>query len=476
MLDTKKIRPIILCGGSGTRLWPVSRESLPKQFVPLVGDKSLLDLTLLRANRLGAPICVCNEEHRFLAQFSLDHCSPDPQRGVVILEPVGRNTAPAITAAAYLPQIFDDELLLFLPADHYVPDVEHFIAALSAGVLAARAGYIVTFGAQPIFPSVAYGYIERGMELKLGSRDCVYEVKKFTEKPNTFDAQRLFSSGHYLWNMGIFLCEASVIRKAMQTHAPDIHLQIQNSMQLAKVDGRFVRPEQELYSACRADSIDYAVMESFSKIAVVPFTGAWSDVGSWKTLSQLVEPDDRNNRISGSGYLYESKNTYIHAGERLVVGVGLQDMVVVDTPDAILVAHASCTEEIKNVVGELKAKNISQAITHEKEYRPWGWFETIIDTKEYKVKHLNVDPGASLSLQKHQFRSEHWVVVSGVAKVTNGEKVFLLNENESTYIPHGEVHRLENFGKVHLKLIEVQMGSYLGEDDIIRLEDYYSRQ
>lgn len=476
MLETKKIRPVILCGGSGTRLWPVSREHFPKQFVSLIEDKSLLDLTLLRAIHLAAPICICNEEHRFLVQSAINRYSQDPQGSTVILEPAGRNTAPAITAAAYLPQIADDELLLFLPADHYVPDVEHFIATISTGVLAARAGYIVTFGAHPIFPSTAYGYIERGIDLHtFGSRDCVYEVKKFIEKPDAVDAQRLFSSGHYLWNMGIFLCEVNVLRKALQIHAPDIHAQIQNSMQLAKVDDRFVRPEQGLYLACRADSIDYAVMESFSRMAVIPFTGAWSDVGSWKTLSQLVDPDEGNNRIKGSGYLYDSQNTYIHAGERLVVGVGLQDMLVVDTPDAVLVAHVSCAEEIKKVVGELKANNVPQATTHEKEYRPWGWFETIAITKEYKVKRLNVDPGASLSLQKHQFRSEHWVVVSGVARVTNGEKVFILNENQSTYIPMGAVHRLENPGEVNLEVIEVQLGSYLGDDDIIRLQDFYSR-
>lgn len=476
MLQTKKIRPVILCGGSGTRLWPVSRESLPKQFASLVDDRSLFDLTLLRANCLASPICICNEEHRFLVQSAIDHYSPDPQEAIVILEPAGRNTAPAVTAAAYLPQMVDDELLLFLPADHYVPDIEYFIATISAGVLAARAGYIVTFAAQPIFPSTAYGYIERGVELStLSAKNCVHEVKKFIEKPNIVDAQQLFSSGHYLWNMGIFLCEVNVLRQALKKHAPDIHSQIQNSMQLAHVDGRFVRPEKELYLACRTDSIDYAVMESFSRTAVIPFSGAWSDVGSWKTLSQLAEPDVGNNRIKGSGYLYDSKNTYIHAGDRLVVGIGLQDVVVVDTPDAVLVVHTNHTEEIKNIVNDLKEKNIHQATSHEKEYRPWGWFETIVANKEYKVKRLNVDPGASLSLQKHQFRSEHWVVVSGVARVTIGERVFVLNENQSTYIPLGEIHRLENPGEINLEVVEVQLGSYLGDDDIIRLKDFYSR-
>lgn len=476
MFNTKEIRPVILCGGSGTRLWPLSRETLPKQFVPLIDDKSLLDLTLLRSNRLAAPICICNEEHRFLVQSAIDHYSIDSQEATVILEPAGRNTAPAIAAAAYLPQVFADELLLFLPSDHYVPDIEHFISTIAAGVSAARAGYIVTFGAQPTFPSTAYGYIEKGIELNtLAPEGCVLEVKKFIEKPSAVEAKHLISTDHYLWNMGIFLCEANVLRKALKMHAPDIHNQIQNSMQLAQVDGRFIRPEQELYLACRADSVDYAVMELFSKMAVIPFTGAWSDVGSWKTLSQLAEPDESNNKIKGSGYLYNSQNSYIHAGERLVVGVGLQDMVVVDTPDAVLVAHNSCAEEIKKVVGELKAKNLSQATSHQKEYRPWGWFEAIAVTKEYKVKRLNVNPGASLSLQKHQFRSEHWVVVSGVARVTNGEKVFVLNENQSTYIPMGEVHRLENPGEINLVVIEVQLGSYLGDDDIIRLKDTYSR-
>lgn len=478
MVNTKKIRPVILCGGSGTRLWPVSRESLPKQFAPLLNDKSLLDLTLLRVSGLAAPICICNEESSFLVKSALDCYSLEPKESIVILEPAGRNTAAAVTAAAYLPNMADDELLLVLPADHCVPDVAHFIATIFAGVETAISGqYIITFGAQPSFPSTAYGYIERGMKLNsLDSRECIYEVKKFIEKPNAVDAQSFFSSGDYMWNMGVILCRVDVLRKALKTHAPDICMQIQNAMKMAEFDGCFIRPAKDLYLGTRAESIDYAVLESFSKIVVIPFDGAWSDVGSWKTLSELVEPDESNNRIRGEGYLYDSANTYIHAEERVVVGIGLRDIVVVGTPDAVLVMHATRAEEIKEIVCDLKVKNIPQATNHEKEYRPWGWFETIVANTQYKVKRLTVKPGASLSLQKHQFRSEHWVVVSGVAKVTHGEKIFTLNENQSTYISPGEVHRLENTGIVNLELIEVQMGSYLGEDDIIRIADDYQRK
>jgi len=477
MLEAIKIRPVILCGGSGTRLWPVSRESLPKQFVPLVDDKSLLDLALLRTNRLLAPICICNEEHRFLVQSAIDNYSLDPGKAVIILEPSGRNTAPAITAAAHLPNLADNELLLFLPADHYIPNIEYFIATMSAGFLPAMAEYIVAFGAKPAFPSTAYGYIEKGAELDaLGSSSPVYEAKKFIEKPSINDAQKLLLSGHYLWNMGIFLCETQVLRKALQIHATDIYKQIKKSMLSAQIDGRFVRPNSEFYLGCRSDSFDYAVMEHFSRIALIPFAEAWSDVGSWSSLSQLTNPDEKSNRIKGSAFLYDSKNTYVHSGDRLIVGVGLQDMIVVDTPDALLVAHNSSTEEIKTVVGELRKKNIPQAMTHGKEYRPWGWFESIITSKEYKVKRLNVNPGASLSLQKHNYRSEHWVVVNGVARVTKGENILMLKKNQSTYIAIGEVHRLENPEEVDLEVIEIQLGSYLGDDDIIRLQDLYSRK
>lgn len=471
-----KIRPVILCGGSGTRLWPVSRESLPKQFVPLIGEQSLLDLTLERVNSLLPPICIANEEHRFLVASALEKQAPYPENPVIILEPAGRNTAAAMAAAAYFPTLSNDEILLFLPADHYVPDIAKFIVTISAGISAAENGYLVTFGVQPSFPNTAYGYIEAGKPIfYLGEGIASYQVQKFLEKPDAAKAQELFLSGNYFWNSGIFLCKAKNLIAALNESSPDINEQIQKSMQQLKIDGIFVRPDPELFLACRSESIDYAVMEHYSRVAVTPFNGVWSDVGSWNAVAKLSESDEAGNGVHGAAYLFESKNTYIHAGQRLVVGLGLQDMLVVDTPDAVLVAHMSLAEQIKNVVKNLKNENINQATAHQKVYRPWGWYESITLGEKYKVKRLSVNPGAALSLQLHHHRSEHWVVVSGEAQVTNGNQTMFLSQNQSTYIPIGEIHRLENPGTVPLEIIEVQLGDYLGEDDIIRLEDQYFR-
>jgi len=471
-----KIRPVILCGGSGTRLWPVSRESLPKQFVPLIGEQSLLDLTLERVISFLPPICIANEEHRFLVASALEKLAPYSQSPQIILEPAGRNTAAAMAAAAHLPTVADDEILLFLPADHYVPDIAQFIATISDGISAAEGGYLVIFGVQPSFPNTAYGYVEAGDPLSImGNVTASHQVQKFLEKPNAAKAQELFLSGKYFWNSGIILCKSKYLIAALKQCVPSINDQIQKSMQAMEVDGIFTRPDPDLFLACRSESIDYAVMENYSKVAVTPFKGQWSDVGSWNAVAQLSESDGAGNGVHGAGHLYQSKNTYVHAGQRLVIGLGLQDMLVVDTPDAVLVSHMSLAEEIKNVVSNLKNKNILQATEHQKVYRPWGWYESIALGEQYKVKRLSVNPGAALSLQLHHQRSEHWVVVSGQGKVTIGNQTMLLNQNQSTYIPIGEVHRLENPGTVTLELIEVQLGSYLGEDDIIRLEDQYSR-
>lgn len=471
-----KIRPVILCGGSGTRLWPVSRESLPKQFVPLINEQSLLDLTLERVESLLPPICITNEEHRFLVASALEKQPPYFESPVIILEPAGRNTAAAMAAAVHLPTLSEDEILLFLPSDHYVPDIDQFITTISAGISAAENGYLVTFGVQPNFPNTAYGYIEAGEPISfLSEVTASHQVQKFLEKPNAAKAQELFFSGKYFWNSGIFLCKSKNLIAALNECAADINEQIQKSMQASESDGIFVRPDSDLFLACRSDSIDYAVMERYSKVAVTPFNGMWSDVGSWNAVAQLSESDDEGNGVRGAGYLYESKNTYIHAGQRLVVGLGLQDMLVVDTPDAVLVAHMSLAEEIKNVVKKLKNEKIIQATTHQRVYRPWGWYESISLGEQYKVKRITVNPGAALSLQLHHHRSEHWVVVSGKAQVTNGNQTMFLSQNQSTYIPIGEIHRLENPGTVPLEIIEVQLGGYLGEDDIIRLEDQYSR-
>jgi len=476
---TCKIKPIILCGGSGTRLWPLSRESFPKQFVPLFDGKSLLSLTIDRVKQLGSPICVTNEEHRF---FVHDLLSQEPNfsgsgNASILLEPAGRNTAAAMAGTALIPSIAPSDLLLFLPSDHFVPDVEAFIATIQSGVAAAQNGYIVTFGVQPSFPSTAYGYIQQGGELRdlTTSGSSTYAAERFLEKPTLAKAQEMLLSGNYLWNAGIFLCQASVLIDALSKHAPDILKSCQEAMKTSLADGDFIRPDKESFLACRSESIDYAVMEHFEKIAVLPFKGAWSDVGSWNAVAALSPADENSNRISGQGMAAHARNTYINAPHRPVVALGTADLIIIDTPDALLVAASDKVEEVKDIVAKLKRDGVSQAITHRRVSRPWGWYDSIDIGERFQVKRIAVKPGASLSLQMHHHRAEHWIVVKGTAKVTNGENVFLLEENQSTYIPIGVKHRLENPGKTDLEMIEVQSGSYLGEDDIVRFEDTYGR-
>jgi mannose-1-phosphate guanylyltransferase/mannose-6-phosphate isomerase len=474
---TCKIKPVILCGGSGTRLWPLSRESFPKQFVPLIEGKSLLGITLDRVKSLGSPICVTNEEHRFFVQDLLNLNSQSANSSAsILLEPVGRNTAAAMASSALMPGVSPSDLLLFLPSDHFVPDIDAFISTIYAGVAAANAGFIVTFGVQPSFPSTAYGYIQKGDSLDLVSAEInTYEVKRFEEKPALDKAQTMLLSGNYLWNAGIFLCTASTLLEALGKHAPDILSSCQQAMQNPEIDGRFVRPNEESFLSSRSESIDYAVMEYFSKVAVVPFKGAWSDVGSWNAVAALTAEDQSGNRVSGQGVTVQSKNTYINAPHRPVIALGTSDLVIVDTPDAILVASVDKVEEVKEVVAALKKAGQAQAVTHRKVARPWGWYDSIDMGERFQVKRIAVKPGASLSLQMHHHRAEHWIVVKGTAKVTNGDQVFLLEENQSTYIPIGAKHRLENPGKTDLEMIEVQSGSYLGEDDIVRFKDTYGR-
>lgn len=473
------IKPVILCGGSGTRLWPLSRESFPKQFVPLVGGQSLLGLTIERVKKLGLPVCITNEDHRFFVQDLLaSSLSSSISTSVnVLLEPIGRNTAAAMASAALMPGVADSDLLLFLPSDHLVPDVDAFVRTINLGIAAAQAGYIVTFGVQPSFPSTAYGYIKQGACLKsLSTRDeSIYAVECFVEKPHLEKAQKILLSGNYLWNAGIFLCQASVLINALFKHAPDILQSCQTAMRFAQTDGAFVRPNKEAFLACRSESIDYAVMEHFDEVAVVPFKAAWSDVGSWNAVSSLSPADATGNRINGQGFVVQSTNTYINAPYRPVVALGTSDLVIVDTPDAVLVASADKVEQVKEVVAQLKKYGASQAVTHRRVARPWGWYDSIDMGDRFQVKRIAVKPGASLSLQMHHHRAEHWIVVKGIAKVTNGDSVFLLEENQSTYIPIGVKHRLENPGKTDLEMIEVQSGGYLGEDDIVRFEDTYGR-
>jgi mannose-1-phosphate guanylyltransferase/mannose-6-phosphate isomerase len=498
-----KITPVVLCGGSGTRLWPLSRKSFPKQFVPLIGNKSLLQLTLERLARLAVNsnageaskqiLCVASEEHRFLVSDSLDAAhlalgsGADLLAKTVLLEPVGRNTAAAMALAALAVKSSAelDGLLLFCPADHYIPDTEAFVDSVKEGVEAANSGAIVTFGVVPTFPSTAYGYIEQGANRQDGSR----LVKRFIEKPNRIKAQELLLQGSVLWNAGIFLVSVNTLLQALEAHVPDILKSCEMAMLASTQESgapsqpsliktmavRFVRPEPVAFIACRSESIDYAVMEHFAQLAVVPFKGQWSDVGSWNAVADLTPADAEGNRVEGKGITLHTRNTFVHAPGRTVVALGTQDLLIVDTSDALLVVHQDHAEGVKDVVSLLEKGQLTEAVTHRKVARPWGWYDSLDMGDRFQVKRIGVKPGASLSLQKHHHRAEHWIVVAGTAEVTRGTETFLLSENQSTYIPIGEVHRLKNPGKVYLEMIEVQSGSYLGEDDIVRLEDTYGR-
>jgi mannose-1-phosphate guanylyltransferase/mannose-6-phosphate isomerase len=469
------ITPVILCGGSGTRLWPLSRKSYPKQFVPLIDGKSLLVLTLERLTLINAGVvCVAAEEHRFLVAEAVQSAHVNAQ---IVLEPSARNTAAAMTLAAL--QAEPEALLLFCPADHHIPDVKAFSSMVEGARDAADGGAIVTFGVTPSFPSTAYGYIERGTVRS----DGVCDVARFIEKPTADKAQTLLLQGNVLWNAGIFLCRAQTLLDAMQSHAPDILRCCTDAMAKSSTDRlgtqNFIRPDAVAFGSCRQQSIDYAVMEHHANVAVLPFNGAWSDVGSWNAVADLAMPDAQGNRAAGKladAHFLTTNNTYIHAaGQRPVVALGTSDLLIIDTPDALLVAHVGHAEAVKEVVAKLDALDASQAVQHRRVARPWGWYDSIDQGERHQVKRIGVNPGASLSLQKHKLRAEHWVVVRGTAEVTNGDQVLILQENQSTFIPLGQIHRLANPGTVPLEIIEVQSGTYLGEDDIVRLEDSYGR-
>lgn len=466
------ITSVVLCGGSGMRLWPLSRSSFPKQFVPLIGGKCLLELTLERVAQLGAPqggapvICVAAEDHRFLVGAAMQSTGVPAE---VILEPVARNTAAAMALAALRTEA--DDLVLFCPADHHIPDVSDFAAMVESGREAATTGAFVTFGVIPTFPSTAYGYIERGA----ANPDKSFAVTRFIEKPNVDKAEALILQGNVLWNAGIFLVKTSVLIGALKVHAPDILQACTAAMAGASRDGPFLRPEQGAFAACRSESIDYAVLERHDKVVVIPFSGAWSDVGSWNAVAELTPPDARGNRVGGQGLAVQATRTFIHAPTRPVVALGTDGLLIIDTPDALLVVAATHAEQVKLVVAELAALDSPQATLHRKVSRPWGWYDSIDCGERFQVKRINVKPGGSLSLQRHRHRAEHWIVVKGSALVTKGSEIFMLAENQSTYIPIGEIHRLENPGETDLEMIEVQSGSYLGEDDIERFNDIYGR-
>jgi len=417
-------------------------------------------------------VCVASEDHRFLVADAIESTA---RRGGVVLEPAARNTAAAMALAA-LRATDPAQPMLFCPADHHIPDAAAFAATVQRGLPAANDGAIVTFGVVPSFPSTAYGYIEQGQDLGNGAM----RVKRFIEKPDTAKAQALLLQGNTLWNAGIFLTRADTLLAALRQHAPDILQACEQAMAAPQHEQMghigFVRPEKAAFLACRSQSIDYAVLEQHDQVVVVPFQGQWSDVGSWNAVADLTPADAEGNRIVGQGHALVARNTYIHAPHRPVVALGTEDLLIVDTPDALLVAHRGHAERVKDVVAHLTQSEVPQAAVHRRVARPWGWYDSIDTGERFQVKRIGVKPGASLSLQKHHHRAEHWIVVKGTAEVTRGQEVFLVSENQSTYIPIGEVHRLHNPGKLELEMIEVQSGSYLGEDDIVRLEDRYGRQ
>ncbi len=463
--------PVILSGGSGTRLWPLSRRHYPKQFLPLVSNHTMIQETLLRLtgiSGLKAPIAVCNEDHRFMMAEQLREIDVTP--AAIILEPLGRNTAPAVALAA-LTATSEDDVLLILPADHVIENVQAFQHAVSQAKLLAEQGYLVTFGIVPTEPETGYGYIKRSTE----AVDEAYKVASFVEKPNLETAKTYLESGDYYWNSGMFAFKASSFLSELEKYNPDMLEKCQQALKAAKVDMDFVRLDKEIFATCPSDSIDYAVMEKTAKAVVIPMDAAWNDVGSWSALWDVTDKDASGNAIMGDVLTVDTSNSFIHAHSKLVSVVGLDNVIVVETADAVMVAAKDRVQDVKEIVDQLKAKNRSEADIHRKAYRPWGNYDLVDIGERHQTKRIVVKPGAKLSLQKHHHRAEHWIVVKGTALVTKGDEQILLSENESTYIPLGIVHCLENLGVIPLEIVEVQSGSYLGEDDIVRLNDQYGR-
>jgi len=479
------IQPVVLSGGSGTRLWPLSREKYPKQLLPLIGEDSLLQATVRRVDgiaglEVAAPLVVCNEEYRFVIAEQLRVMG---KPGTVVLEPLGRNTAPALTIAAQAAiKNGADPVLLVMPADHVIVNTQAFQAVVRQGAALAEAGAVVTFGITPDAPETGYGYIQSGEAF---GADGAKRIARFVEKPSLATAQSYLDEGTYSWNSGLFMMRASVWLAALALCRPDIAAACQTAWAQGREDGEFVRVGKEAFSQCPSDSIDYAVMERIAAGqgaaaelpvgVVIPLSAGWSDVGAWEALWNVLPKDAEGNVAQGDVLMQDSRNTLALSEGRLIACVGVDDLIVVETADAILVAHKNKTQDVKKIVDRLKQAGRSEGQTHRKVFRPWGWYDSVDSGERFQVKRIVVKPGAALSLQMHHHRAEHWIVVSGTAKVTVGDKTLLLSENESTYIPLGTTHRLENPGKLALEMIEVQSGSYLGEDDIVRFEDVYGR-
>jgi mannose-1-phosphate guanylyltransferase / mannose-6-phosphate isomerase len=472
----KTVTPVILCGGSGTRLWPLSRKSYPKQFVPLVGEETLFQASAKRLSgpQFGSPIVLTGSDFRFIVTEQLTSIGIDP--GAILIEPMARNTAPAILAAAlYLCERDPDAIMLVAPSDHVVPDTAAFHAAVARGLDAVAAGKLVTFGIRPTEPNTGYGYLE--LTAKPDGTGAAVDLKSFVEKPDLANAQRMLDAGHFMWNAGIFLFRAADIVAAFRDLAPDLIAPVGDAVTTAQPDLGFLRLAPEPWDGVTDISIDYAVMEKATNLAVIPFDGGWSDLGGWDAVWKEAGPDANGVVTSGEATAIECSNSLLRSdSERLeLVGIGLDNIMAVAMNDAVLIADMSRAQDVKLAVSALKDKGAIQATHFPKDHRPWGWFESLVVGPRFQVKRIHVHPGAALSLQSHFHRSEHWIVVEGTARVTVDDEVKLITENQSVYIPLGAVHRMENPGKVPMVLIEVQTGSYVGEDDIIRYEDVYSR-
>ncbi len=479
------IQPVILSGGSGTRLWPLSREKYPKQLLPLIGEDSLLQATVRRVDGLqgvqvAPPMVVSNEEYRFVIAEQLRLMG---KPGTIVLEPVGRNTAPALTLAALAARRDGaDPVLLVMPADHVIVDAAAFRAAVTQGAALAEGGAVVTFGITPDTPETGYGYIQSGAAYNVADAGARL-IARFVEKPDRATAQGYLDAGGYAWNSGLFMLKASVWLSALGACRPDILAACDSAFGKGSADGEFLRVDKATFTACPSDSIDYAVMErlaagdgkSLPAGVVLPLSAGWSDVGAWDALWQVLPKDETGNVAQGDVLLHDSRNTLALSEGRLIACVGVENLVVVETADAVLVADKNSTQDVKKIVDALKQNGRSEGQLHRKVFRPWGWYDSVDNGARFQVKRIVVKPGGQLSLQMHHHRAEHWIVVSGTAKVTRDKETYLVSENESTYIPLGSTHRLENPGRLPLEMIEVQSGSYLGEDDIVRFEDVYGR-